>query len=78
MLSTVLNNKRAIYVNIQIMRAFVRLRQIIANNKELAKKMDLLEKHVFKHDSDIRQLVRDIRKLTIEKTGKKLNIGFLR
>jgi len=76
MLSTILNSKRAIYVNIQIMRAFVHLRQMIAGHKELAHKIDLLEKRVFKHDSDIRELVRDIRKLTIEKTGKKLNVGF--
>ena len=76
MLSSVLNSRRAIDVNIQIMRAFSKLRQMIAGNKELARKIDLLEKRVFKHDSDIRELVRDIRKLTIEKTGKKLNVGF--
>ena len=76
MLSSVLNSRRAIDVNIQIMRAFSKLRQMIAGNKELAHKIDLLEKRVFKHDSDIRELVRDIRKLTIEKTGKKLNVGF--
>jgi hypothetical protein len=58
------------------MRAFSKLRQMIAGSKELARKIDLLEKRVFKHDSDIRELVRDIRKLTIEKTGKKLNVGF--
>jgi hypothetical protein len=76
MLSSVLNSRRAIDVNIQIMRAFSKLRQMIAGSKELARKIDLLEKRVFKHDSDIRELVRDIRKLTIEKTGKKLNVGF--
>ena len=78
MLSTVINSKRAVYVNIQIMRAFVRLRQMIAGNKELSSKIELLEKRVFKHDSDIRELVRDIRKLTIGKTEKKMNIGFLK
>ena len=76
MLSSVLNSKRAIQVNIRIMRIFAKLRQMIAGNKELAHKIDLLEKRVFKHDSDIRELVRDIRKLTIEKTGEKLNVGF--
>ncbi len=44
MLSTVLRSKRAIRVNIEIMRAFVRLRQILASNKELAKRLDELEK----------------------------------
>ena len=78
MLSSVLHSERAIQVNIAIMRAFVRFRKIIADNKELSKKIDLLEKRVFKHDSDIRELVRDIRKLTIDKTSKTKKIGFLK
>jgi len=78
MLSSVLNSDRAILVNIAIMRAFVRLRQIIANNKELSNKIDLLEKRVFKHDSDIRELVRDIRKLTITKSLNRGKVGFLK
>ena len=77
MLSSVLNSERAIQVNIAIMRAFVKFRKMIADNKELSHKIDLLEKRVFKHDSDIRELVRDIRRLTIEKSGKQLKkIGF--
>ena len=44
MLSSVLNSKRAVQVNIEIMRAFVRLRALIASNKELAKRLDELEK----------------------------------
>jgi hypothetical protein len=78
MLSTVLNSEKAILVNIAIMRAFVRLRRTMSANKEITRKLELLEKRVFKHDSDIRQLVRDIRKLTIEKSAKKLNVGFLK
>ena len=78
MLSSVLNSQRAIDVNILIMRTFSRLRQMLANNKELSGKFEQLEKRVFKHDSDIRELVRDIRKLTIEKTGKPSRIGFIK
>ena len=44
MLSSVLNSDRAIKVNVEIMRAFVRLRQILASNKELAKRLDEIEK----------------------------------
>ena len=44
MLSTVLRSKRAISVNIEIMRAFVRLRQLLASHVELARKLDALEK----------------------------------
>jgi hypothetical protein len=78
MLSSALNSSRAVQVNIQIMRIFTQMRKAITINKELFQKFELLEKRVFKHDSDIRQLVRDIRKLTIEKSSKRLNVGFLK
>lgn len=45
MLSSVLKSRRAIYVNIEIMRAFVRLRQIMAANKDLAQKLEKMEKN---------------------------------
>jgi hypothetical protein len=76
MLATVLRSERAVKMSIYIIKIFVRLRQVLTTHKELSNKIDLLEKRVFKHDSDIRELVRDIRKLTIEKTVKKLIIGF--
>ena len=50
MLSSVLNSRRAIAVNIEVMRAFVRLRELIASNKELAAKLDQLETMVGGHD----------------------------
>jgi hypothetical protein len=78
MLSSVLNSERAILVNIAIMRAFIRLRQMIANNQELAKKIEQLENRVFKHDANIRELVRDIRKLTLTKTANTKKMGFLK
>ena len=78
MLSSVLNSQRAIDVNILIMRTFSRLRQMLMNNKELSGKFEQLEKRVFKHDANIRELVRDIRKLTIDKSGKTGKIGFLK
>ena len=77
MLSSVLNSQRAIDVNIQIMRTFSRLRQLIANNKELSGKLDQLEKRVLKHDGNIRELVRDIRKLTITRSTNIKKIGFV-
>jgi hypothetical protein len=78
MLASVLNSERAIKMSIFIINTFVRLRQVLSDNKDLAKKFDLLEKRVFKHDSDIRELVRDIRKLTITKSTKIGNVGFLK
>ena len=60
MLSSVLNSERAIKVNIEIMRAFVRLRQILATNKELAKRLDGLEK---KYDAQFKIVFDAIRQL---------------
>jgi len=76
MLSGVLHSPRAIMVNIAIMRAFVKLRQMLANNKELALKFKELEGRVDKHDSDIQLIFDTIRKmLTIEEKPKR-KIGF--
>lgn len=76
MLSSVLRSKRAIQVNIEIMRAFVRLRQILASNKELAKRLDDLEK---KYDAQFRVVFDAIRKLMTppEAQTPKKRIGFL-
>jgi phage regulator Rha-like protein len=53
MLSTVLNSERAIQVNIAIMRAFVKLRQILATHKDLVHKLEELEKKYETHDIQI-------------------------
>jgi uncharacterized coiled-coil protein SlyX len=75
MLSSVLNSKRAIEVNILIMRAFVRLREAMAS-KDLARRLDELEKRIASHDEHIRTLFQAIRQLMAapERTPKK--IGF--
>ena len=60
MLSSVLRSDRAIHVNIEIMRAFVRLRQILAANADLARKLASLEK---KYDSQFKVVFDAIRSL---------------
>ncbi|HEX6266879.1 MAG TPA: ORF6N domain-containing protein [Burkholderiales bacterium] len=78
MLSSVLRSARAIAVNIAIMRAFVRLRQLAAAGSELAKKLDELESRVSGHDRDIANIVRAIRELASPSVGKpKRPIGFI-
>jgi hypothetical protein len=74
MLSSVLNSERAIKVNIEIMRAFVRLRQILTSNKELAKKLDELEK---KYVAQFRVVFEAIRQLMapLEPEPPKKRIG---
>jgi hypothetical protein len=76
MLSSVLNSERAIKVNIEIMRAFVRLRQILASNKKLAKRLDELEK---KYDAQFKLVFDAIRQLMVppEPEPPKKRIGFM-
>jgi len=63
MLSSVLSSPRAIQVNIQIMRAFVKLRDILSRNKELSYKLKELEERIEGHDADIRDIFEAIRQL---------------
>jgi len=74
MLSSVLHSDRAIHVNIEIMRAFVRLRQLLATNVELARKLATLER---KYDAQFKIVFDAIRELmTPPEPKKKRPIGF--
>ena len=73
MLSSVLRSARAVQVNIEIMRAFVRLRQLLQSNADLAKKLEALEK---KYDSQFRVVFDAIRELMAPQTTPKTPIGF--
>jgi hypothetical protein len=75
MLSSVLRSKRAIQVNIEIMRAFVRLRRILSSHADLARKLDELEK---KYDAQVRVVFDAIRRLMAPKEPEpsKKKIGF--
>jgi len=63
MLSSILNSNRAIAVNILIMRAFVKLREVMSAHKELAYKLKELEARVAGHDTDIQDIFEAIRQL---------------
>lgn len=73
MLSTVLRSPRAVRVNIEIMRAFVRLRQLLQSNTELATKLDALEQ---KYDAQFRVVFDAIRELMAPPDPPKNPIGF--
>jgi len=77
MLSSVLKSKRAVEINIEIMRAFVRLREMILSNKDLARKLDALEHKLESHDVNIRSLFEAIRQLMAPPAPKTRRIGFL-
>jgi len=76
MLSSVLNSERAIQVNIAIMRAFVRIREMLSTHKELAFKLEELERKVGIHDQTIVQLIEAIRQLMELPAEKRNPIGF--
>jgi len=77
MLSSVLNSKRAIDVNIAIMRAFVQLRKMIASHDKLARKLVELEQHLESHGEQIQAIFETIRQLMATPETKKKKIGFM-
>ena len=75
MLSSVLRSERAVLVNIEIMRAFVRLRRILASNVELARKLNELEA---KYDTQFKVVFDTIRELmTAHSSSPRRRIGFV-
>jgi phage regulator Rha-like protein len=80
MLSSVLRSPRAIAVNIEIMRAFVRMREMLASNQQLARRIDQLEARIGKklaaHDKAINAILAAIRELMQPPATKRRGIGF--
>ncbi len=76
MLSSALNSERAIKVNIQIMRAFVRLRHILSAHKQFAMKLRELEEKIERHDVDICDIFEAIRQLMSIPHEKRVVKGF--
>ncbi len=77
MLSSVLHSKRAAQVNIAIMRAFVKLREILSTHKELAHKLSELERKIEKHDVENQAIFEAIRQLMAPPPeAPKRRIGF--
>ena len=78
MLSSVLRSKQAVQVNIEVMRAFVRLRALLTANHELARKFSELERKLSSHDQAIAGILDAIRQLmTPPEPTKKRRIGFV-
>lgn len=73
MLSSVLKSQRAVQVNIEIMRAFVRLRQMLASHAGLARRLDALEK---KYDTQFKAVFDAIRELMSPPAPRRRTIGF--
>jgi len=77
MLSSVLRSERAIRVNIAIMRAFVKLREILSTHKDLAQKLNELEQKIARHDDEITAIFDAIHQLMAPPPAKpRRRIGF--
>ena len=76
MLSSVLNSRQAVEVNIAIMRVFVRLKEMLSTHKELAHKLAELERKTERHDEKIKAIFTAIRQLMMVPRKPKRRIGF--
>lgn len=78
MLANVLRSPVAVRASIQVVRAFVHLRQMLATNRELARKIEALERKVGKHDAELQAILSALRKLLEPgPAGAKRPIGFV-
>jgi len=76
MISSVLNSETAIRVNIQIIRVFTKMRELLLSNKEILLQLEKAEKKLSKHDKDIILIFQYLKKLLSPQTGKRERIGF--
>lgn len=78
MAATILNSSKAVEMSIFVVRAFVKLREITSGNKELAQKLNELEKKYEKHDKDIKAIIDALRQLMTPPEKTKRKIGFIK
>jgi phage regulator Rha-like protein len=76
MAATVLSSERAVEMSVFVVRAFVRLREMLATNQQLASKIDELEQRLDTHDASIQDLIEAIRELMIPEPATGRTIGF--
>ena len=78
MLASVLKSKRAVEASILVVRAFVRLRELLTAHNEITRKLTQLERKLAGHDSDIKLIFDAIKQLMKPLQSKKRRIGFER
>jgi phage regulator Rha-like protein len=76
MAATVLNSKRAIEMSVFVVRAFVRMREMLAKNRQLAAKINELDRRLETHDSAIQDIMEAIKELMVPEGPSKRKIGF--
>lgn len=75
MLSSILRSKRAVQVNVQIIRSFIKLRELLATNKELKERIEAMEA---KYDKKLKEVFDVLKQLIIQEEKPKKQIGFLK
>jgi hypothetical protein len=76
MAATVLKSKRAVEMSVFIVRAFVELREMLARNRDLARKLAELERKISRHDKEIVSIVEAVRQLALAPPQPRRGIGF--
>ena len=76
MLASILNSEAAVHASVKVVRAFIRLRQILSAHKELSAKLDQLERKTEKHDEEIQAIFSAIRQLMNPPEPTRRKIGF--
>jgi hypothetical protein len=76
MAATVLRSKQAVEMSVFVVRAFVELREILSQNKDLARALVALERKVSRHDREIISLVEVVRQLALAPPQPRRGIGF--
>jgi hypothetical protein len=76
MAATVLNSEQAVEMSVFVVRAFVRLREMLAANRELADRIEELEEHLETHDGAIQEIIHVIKKLMNPPPSRRSKIGF--
>lgn len=76
MAATVLNSEQAVQMSVFVVRAFVRLREMLATNRRLAVKIDELENRLDTNDSTIQDLIEAIKELMTPEEPRRMRIGF--
>ena len=76
MAATVLNSPRAVEMSVFVVRAFVRMREMLANNRQLAAKINELDRRLETHDTTIQDIIEAIKELMVPEGPSKRKIGF--
>ena len=76
MAATVLNSKPAMEMSVFVVRAFVRMREMLVKNRQLAAKINELDRRLETHDTAIQDLIDAIKELMIPQGTSKRKIGF--